>query len=144
MQYTQRTLIMPSDISIHDQHSLDTSNDSSDQFDTGLHDEDSEQHQYQSGRPSPLMLSDPLESPSSDMISFDEDDMYGSNSDVETISLRPYRIQQQLQANEAVVFVRPLYCIPWLINPLACRCCGPIGLAEYEYGEGNGHAQCPL
>jgi hypothetical protein len=85
---------MPSDISIDDQHLLDTSNDSSNQFDTGSHDEDSEQHQDQLGHPSPLMLSDPLESPSSDTMSFDEDDMYGSNSDVETISLRPYRIQQ--------------------------------------------------
>ena len=37
---------------------------------------------------SPLMLSDPLDSPSSDAKSFDEDDMYGSDSDVETISLR--------------------------------------------------------
>ena len=34
------------------------------------------------------MLSDPLDSPSSDAKSFDEDDMYGSDSDVETISLK--------------------------------------------------------
>ena len=38
---------------------------------------------------SPVMLSDPLSSPSSDAQSFDEDDMYGSDPDVETISLRP-------------------------------------------------------
>ena len=37
---------------------------------------------------SPLMLSDPLDSPTSDTRSFDEDDMYGSDSDVETISLK--------------------------------------------------------
>jgi len=37
---------------------------------------------------SPLMLSDPLDSPSSDAKSFDEDDMYGSDSDAETISLK--------------------------------------------------------
>ena len=37
---------------------------------------------------SPLMLSDPLGSPTSDTRSFDEDDMYGSDSDVETISLK--------------------------------------------------------
>ena len=35
------------------------------------------------------MLSDPLLNPSSDAQSFDEDDMYGSDPDVETISLRP-------------------------------------------------------
>ena len=34
------------------------------------------------------MLSDPLDSPSPDAKSFDEDDMYGSDSDVEIISLR--------------------------------------------------------
>ena len=38
---------------------------------------------------SPLMLSDPLDSPTSDTKSFGEDDMYGSDSDVETISLKP-------------------------------------------------------
>ena len=37
---------------------------------------------------SPLMLSDPLNSPTSDTRSFDEDDMYRSDSDVETISLK--------------------------------------------------------
>ena len=37
---------------------------------------------------SPLMLSDPLDSPTSDTKSFDEEDMYGSDSDVETISLK--------------------------------------------------------
>jgi hypothetical protein len=33
------------------------------------------------------MFSDPLDSTSSDEQSFDEDDMFGSDSDVETISL---------------------------------------------------------
>ena len=37
---------------------------------------------------SPIMLSDPLDSPSSDAKSFDEEDMYGSDSDVETVSLK--------------------------------------------------------
>ena len=37
---------------------------------------------------SPLMLSNPLDSPSSDAKSFEEDDMYGSDSDIETISLK--------------------------------------------------------
>jgi hypothetical protein len=41
-------------------------------------------------RPSPIMLSNPLDSPSSDAKSFDEDDMYGSDSDIETISLKPF------------------------------------------------------
>ena len=34
------------------------------------------------------MPSNPLDSPSSDAKSFDEHDMYGSDSDVETISLK--------------------------------------------------------
>ena len=37
---------------------------------------------------SPIMLSDPLVSPASDAKSFDEEDMYGSDPDVETISLK--------------------------------------------------------
>ena len=37
----------------------------------------------------PTMLSDPISSPSSDTQSFDVDDMYGSDPDPETISLRP-------------------------------------------------------
>ena len=36
------------------------------------------------------MLSDPLDSPSPDTKSFDEDDMYGSDPDVESISLKPH------------------------------------------------------
>jgi hypothetical protein len=40
-------------------------------------------------RLSPTMLSDPISSPSSDTQSFDVDDMYGSDPDPETISLRP-------------------------------------------------------
>ena len=35
----------------------------------------------------PLMLSDPLDSSSSDTMSFDEEDMFGSDSDIEIISL---------------------------------------------------------
>src|ERR1700761_4607919 len=37
---------------------------------------------------SPIMLSDPLDSPSSDAQSFDEEDMYGSDPDVETVGLK--------------------------------------------------------
>jgi hypothetical protein len=40
------------------------------------------------------MFSDPLDSPSSDSKSFDEDDMYGSDSDVETISMKPSSNEQ--------------------------------------------------
>ncbi|KAN0135974.1 hypothetical protein V8E53_006135 [Lactarius tabidus] len=58
---------------------------------------------HQSGRPSPLMLSDPLDSPSSDARSFDEDDMYGSDSDVETISLRPFRAQPAINAGDSLM-----------------------------------------
>jgi hypothetical protein len=52
---------------------------------------------------SPIMLSDALDSPSSsDAKSFDEDDMYGSDSGVETISLkRPF--QALNVANESPV-----------------------------------------
>jgi hypothetical protein len=52
---------------------------------------------------SPIMLSDALDSPSSsDAKSFDEDDMYGSDSSVETISLkRPF--QALNVANESPV-----------------------------------------
>src|ERR1700744_5129724 len=38
----------------------------------------------------PDLFSDPLDSPSSDARSFDEDKMYGSDSDGETISLKPH------------------------------------------------------
>ena len=51
-------------------------------------------HQHTHGvcwtaRASPVMLSNSLSSSSSDDKSFDEDDMYGSDSNIETISLRP-------------------------------------------------------
>jgi hypothetical protein len=45
-----------------------------------------------------IMLSEPLDSSSSDAKSFDEEDMYGSDSDIETISLPSgsYQIQDSL------------------------------------------------
>ncbi|KAN0127850.1 hypothetical protein V8E53_014297 [Lactarius tabidus] len=92
---------MSSDISRHRRTSLVISTDSSDQSEMGSHDDDSEHSPHRSGRPSPLMLSDPLDSPSSDARSFDDDDMYGSDSDVETISLRPFRAQPALDAGES-------------------------------------------
>jgi hypothetical protein len=54
---------------------------------------------------SPLMLSDPLESPSSDALAFDEDDMYGLDPDVKTISLLPFRAVPKLETNELLVCV---------------------------------------
>lgn len=51
----------------------------------------------------PSMLSDPIDSPSSDTKSFDEDDMYGSDSDVETISLKPDSDEQTRVVNEHMV-----------------------------------------
>jgi hypothetical protein len=98
--------IMSSDISRHRRTSLVVSTDSSDQSDMGSHDDDSEHSPHQSGRPSPLMLSDPLDSPSSDARSFDEDDMYGSDSDVETISLRPFRAQPAINAGDSLVCLK--------------------------------------
>jgi hypothetical protein len=98
--------IMSSDISRHRHTSLVVSTDSSDQSDMGSHDDDSEHSPHQSGCPSPLMLSDPLDSPSSDARSFDEDDMYGSDSDVETISLRPFRVQPALNAGDSLVCLK--------------------------------------
>ena len=41
-------------------------------------------------RSSPILFSDPLDSPSSDAKSFDEDEMYGLDSDGETISLKTH------------------------------------------------------
>jgi hypothetical protein len=54
-------------------------------------------------RASPIMLSDSLQETSSDEISFDEDDMYGSNSGVETYSLKPVLQSQQSHAFEGSV-----------------------------------------
>src|ERR1700761_7919749 len=54
------------------------------------------------------MLSDPLDSPTSDTRSFDEDDMYGSDSDVETISLK-HPCKAPTTGSDA-----PLVCPDWL------------------------------
>jgi hypothetical protein len=51
----------------------------------------------------PTMLCDPLDSSSSDTQSFDEDDMYGSDSGVETISLKPSSKEQARSADEHMV-----------------------------------------
>jgi hypothetical protein len=98
--------IMSSDISRHRRTSLVVYTDSSDQSDKGSHDDDSEHSSPWPGRPSPLMLSNPLDSPSSDARSFDEDNMYGSDSDIETISLRPFRAQPALNAGDSLVFLK--------------------------------------
>ena len=68
-----------------------------------MQDENTNHHTIVQGQPrlaqeqachSPIMLSDPLDSPSSDVKSFDEEDMYGSDPDVETISLKqPGQVQ---------------------------------------------------
>jgi hypothetical protein len=52
---------------------------------------------------SPIMLSDSLQETSSDEISFDEDDMYGSDSGVETYRLKPVLQSQQSHAFEGSV-----------------------------------------
>jgi hypothetical protein len=49
------------------------------------------------------MLCDPLDSSSSDTQSFDEDDMYGSDSGMETISLKPSSKEQARSADEHMV-----------------------------------------
>jgi hypothetical protein len=59
----------------------------------------------------PTMLSDPLDSSSSDAQSFDEDDMYGSDSGVETISLKPDSNNEARETEEMMVCV-------WLIKSI--------------------------
>lgn len=54
-------------------------------------------------RDPPTMLSDPLDGSLSDNQSFDEDDMYGSDSDIETISLKPESEEQARSTNEYIV-----------------------------------------
>jgi hypothetical protein len=49
------------------------------------------------------MLSDPLDSSSSDTRSFNEDDMYGSDSGVETISLKPDLKEKERDTKETMV-----------------------------------------
>jgi hypothetical protein len=51
----------------------------------------------------PTMLSDPLDGSSSDTQSFDEDEMYGSDSGVETISLKPNSKEDAGSADELMV-----------------------------------------
>ena len=57
---------------------------------------------------SPVMLSDSLSSSSSDDKSFDEDDMYGSDSDIETVSLRPSFHASSTGRHSPLVHVFPL------------------------------------
>jgi hypothetical protein len=49
------------------------------------------------------MLSDALDNTSSDEMSFDEEDMYGSDPDVETITLASGSNQQMQSPNDQVV-----------------------------------------
>ena len=58
---------------------------------------------WRSVRTSAIPFSDPLESTSSDSKSFDEDDMFGSDSDVETISLKPSLEGCEQSSNEHLV-----------------------------------------
>ncbi|KAN0128954.1 hypothetical protein V8E53_013216 [Lactarius tabidus] len=88
------------DISKHRHTSLIMSTDHVNVSDNETNDDNSQLSAHWQACPSPLMLSDPLESPSSDALSFDEDDMYGSDPDVETISLLPLRAVHKLETNE--------------------------------------------
>jgi hypothetical protein len=54
------------------------------------------------------MFSDPLESPSSDAKSFDKNDMYGSDSGMETISLKPFLQVPESDTTEPLVCPYPL------------------------------------
>lgn len=78
------------------------------QVDDGVHDRKPKQKVNRKTCTSPIMLSDPLESPSSDEKSFDEDDMYGSDSGVETISLKPFLRGPVTETNEPLVRPHPL------------------------------------
>src|ERR1700761_501620 len=55
------------------------------------------------------MFSEPLDSTSSDEMSFDEEDMYGSDPDVETISLVSASNDKELCSDEDVVCVQPTH-----------------------------------
>ena len=70
---------------------------------------------HRTTRHSPVMLSDPLSSPSSDEQSFDEDDMYGSDPDVETISLRPL-LQSPESESQTGEMDEPLVLVTLLIE----------------------------
>lgn len=54
-----------------------------------------------------IMFLDPSDDPLSDAESFDKDDMYGSDSGVETISLRSGSKEQDQQLNECMVCTCP-------------------------------------
>ena len=60
---------------------------------------------WRSVRSSAIPFSDSLESTSSDSKSFDEDDMFGSDSDVETISLKPGLKDHEQSSNEHLVCI---------------------------------------
>jgi hypothetical protein len=66
-------------------------------------DQKRKQKGQRSVRNSPIMFSDPINDSSSDTQSFDEDDMYGSDSGVETISLAPPSNAQDGMTNEHIV-----------------------------------------
>ncbi|KAF8267879.1 hypothetical protein EI94DRAFT_1801089 [Lactarius quietus] len=52
------------------------------------------------GQHSPVMLSDPSDGSSSDAQSFDEDDMYGSDSGIQSISMKPHSKEEVTISNE--------------------------------------------
>ncbi|KAF8258709.1 hypothetical protein EI94DRAFT_1707749 [Lactarius quietus] len=52
------------------------------------------------GQHSPVMLSDPSNGSSSDAQSFDEDDMYGSDSGIQSISMKPHSEEKVTISNE--------------------------------------------
>jgi hypothetical protein len=94
---------MTSDESARRHTSLIISTDHVNMSDDRTNDNNSQQSPHWHSRLSPLMLSDPLESPSSDALSFDEDDIYGSDTNVETISLVPTRAVPELDTNDPMV-----------------------------------------
>jgi hypothetical protein len=94
---------MTSDESAHRHTSLVISTDHVNMSDDRTNKDNSQQSPHRQACPSPPMLSDPLESPSSDVLSFDEDDMYGSDTDVKTISLVPSRAVPELDTNDPLV-----------------------------------------
>jgi hypothetical protein len=79
--------IMPSNIP---KHSSTPSHTRADTNRSG--DGSGDSHSHRRVRVSPIMFSDPIEDFSSDVESFDEDDMYGTDSEIESIPLNvPHR-----------------------------------------------------
>ena len=87
---------------------------------------------------SPLMLSDPLDSPTSDTRTFDEDDMYRSDYDVDTISLKHPCIAPATESDASLVCPESLtsFCFLQLVQDMEVH----LQLERFEIGMGRATA----